>query len=88
MTIYVGNLDPAATEERLRELFAPFGPVRGITLITDPQTGRPRGFGFVEMDDESAAVAIAALDGTEQLGSVLRVNQARDRGAKPPRRAW
>ncbi len=88
MTIYVGNLAPHTTAARLEALFTPFGGVDKVTLITDPETGRLRGFGFVEMADEAARKAIAALDGVELLGSVLRVNEARDRGARPPRRAW
>ncbi|PIV80638.1 RNA-binding protein [bacterium CG17_big_fil_post_rev_8_21_14_2_50_64_8] len=88
MTIYVGNLAPETTEQHLRDLFAGFGPVDGVTLITDPASGRLRGFGFVEMEDGPGLEAVSVLDGTELLGSVLRVNEARDRGAKPPRRAW
>ncbi len=88
MTIYVGNLASETTAARLEELFTPFGEVDKVTLITDPETGRLRGFGFVEMADEAARNAIAALDGAKLLGSILRVNEARDRGARPPRRAW
>ncbi|MGD9547260.1 MAG: RNA recognition motif domain-containing protein [Candidatus Krumholzibacteriia bacterium] len=88
MTIYLGNLPPDATEEAVRGLFAAFGPVQQVTLITDPETGEPRGFGFVVMADEAAGAAIEALDGAEFAGAMLRVNEARDRGAKPPRRAW
>ncbi|MBU2500719.1 RNA-binding protein [bacterium] len=88
MTIYLGNLPPDATEETVRGLFAAYGPVQQVTLITDPGTGEPRGFGFVVMPDEAAGSAIEALDGAEFGGSMLRVNEARDRGAKPPRRAW
>ncbi len=88
VTIYVGNLDPAANSAQLGALFAPYGNVEKITLITDPETGRARGFGYVEMAAVAAEQAIASLDGVEFLGTVLRVNQARDRGARPPRRAW
>ncbi len=88
MTIYVGNLAPETGMKQLGTLFAPFGEVEKVLLITDPETGRPRGFGFVEMGDAEALQAIDALDGTELMGSVLRVNQARDRGARPPRRSW
>ncbi len=88
MTIYVGNLAPETTAAGVEALFAPFGRVEKVTLISDPQTGRLRGFGFVEMADAQARQAVAALDGAELQGAVLRVNEARDRGAKPPRRSW
>ncbi len=88
MTIYVGNLAPETGLQQLSSLFAPFGEVEKVLLMTDPQTGRPRGFGFVDMADDEALQAIDALDGTEFMGSVIRVNKARDRGASPPRRSW
>jgi len=87
-TIYLGNLPFSATEEDVRALFAPHGPVASVSLINDRETGRPRGFGFVEMEAEAADRAIDALDGTEYGGRSLRVNEARDRGARPPRRSW
>ena len=77
--IYVGNLPFSATEEEINGLFAAHGEVESIALITDRETGRPRGFGIVEMSDEGAASAIAALDGTELGGRNLRVNEARPR---------
>ena len=87
-TIYVGNLPFDASEEDVRRLFDKYGEVSKVSLINDRETGRPRGFGFVEMPPEDAAAAIDALDGAEFGGRSLRVNEARDRGARPPRREW
>ena len=86
MNIFVGNIDYSVTEQDLRELFAPYGVVDRITLITDRETGRPRGFGFVEMADDTAAkAAIAGLHGTELAGRPLNVNEARQREeGRPP----
>lgn len=88
--IYVGNLPFSATEEEINGLFAAHGEVESVALITDRETGRPRGFGFVEMSDEGAASAIAALDGTELGGRNLRVNEARPRrdGGSQARSSW
>ncbi len=77
--IYVGNLPFSATEEDIRQLFEAHGAVHSVTLITDRDTGRPRGFGFVEMDDEPARAAITALSGTEMGGRNLNINEARPR---------
>ncbi len=77
--LYVGNLPFTATEDELRELFAKHGTVNEVKLITDRDTGRPRGFGFVEMDDEGAQAAIAALSGYEMGGRPLRVDEAQER---------
>ena len=75
--LYVGNLPFSATEDELRELFARHGTVGSVNVITDRDTGRSRGFAFVEMDDGSAADdAMRALDGTEMGGRSLRVNEA------------
>lgn len=80
MTIYVGNLSFQATEEDLREVFAEYGEVKRISLPVDRETGRKRGFAFVEMADESHEdKAISELDGAEWLGRELRVNKARPR---------
>ncbi|NJN63961.1 MAG: RNA-binding protein [Acidobacteria bacterium] len=68
-SIYVGNLPFSATEDDVREMFAPYGEVAVVKLVMDRETGRPRGFGFVEMDDEAADAAIKALDG--QDGAVV-----------------
>ena len=76
--IYVGNLPYDITEDTLRELFAPHGTVDRVNIVMDRMTGRPRGFGFVEMSDDSAAeAAIAAINGTEVGGRTLTVNVAR-----------
>ncbi len=85
--IYVGNLPFSATDEQLEELFAKHGKVTSAKVIMDRETGRSRGFGFVEMEDGGAADnAIRALDGFELDRRSLRVNEARERGAGPPRR--
>jgi hypothetical protein len=78
--IYVGNLPYQATEDGVRELFAGFGTVQTVRLITDRETGRPRGFGFVEMA-EGGESAIGALDGKDFGGRRLYVNEARPREA-------
>jgi RNA recognition motif-containing protein len=77
--IYVGNLPFNATEETVRELFSHYGTVDSVNLITDRETGLPRGFGFVEMADEGAVAAIAALDKQDFGGRALNVNEARPR---------
>src|SRR5215475_15504992 len=83
--IFVGNLAFTVTEQDVRELFAPYGVVDRITLITDRETGRLRGFGFVEMaDDQAAQAAIAALNGQELAGRPLNVNEARQRDERRP----
>jgi cold-inducible RNA-binding protein len=80
MNIYAGNLSYDVTEEELREAFAAHGEVASAKIITDRDTGRSKGFGFVEMPDrEQAEAAIAALDGQELHGRALRVNEARAR---------
>lgn len=76
--IYVGNLAFSTTEAELRDLFSQYGPVSSVALITDRETGQPRGFGFVEMEN-GADAAIGALDGKEIGGRTLRVNEARPR---------
>lgn len=77
--IYVGNLSFKTTDEQLEELFAQYGKVSSVNIIQDRETGRSRGFGFVEMESEGASNAIEALDGQEFDGRSLRVNVARDR---------
>jgi RNA recognition motif-containing protein len=77
--IYVGNLPFSASDDAVRELFGKHGTVHSVALINDRETGRPRGFGFVEMDDDAAMAAIQALDGHEMDGRALRVNEAQDR---------
>jgi RNA recognition motif-containing protein len=77
--IYVGNLPFSATEEEVRKLFAQYGTVESASLVTDRETGRPRGFGFVEMSASDAARAIQNLNGKSMGGRPLRVNEAQER---------
>jgi RNA recognition motif-containing protein len=85
VNIFVGNLAFSATAEDLRQLFEPYGEVEKIQVVTDRETGRSRGFGFVEMPDSQAAkAAIAGLQGTQFAGRALTVNEAKPR---EPRRA-
>ena len=85
--IYVGNLPYNATEDDLRALFAQYGSVQSLSLITDRETGQPRGFAFVEMN-EGVNEAIAALDQKDYGGRNLRVNVARPREEGGPKRRW
>jgi RNA recognition motif-containing protein len=78
-TIYVGNLPFSATEDQIRDAFAKHGNVLSVKLISDRETGRPRGFGFVEMEDAEADAAVADLNGKDFGGRTLRVNEARER---------
>jgi len=77
--IYVGNFPYSATEEEVEQLFGQHGEVISVALPTDRETGRPRGFGFVEMSNEDAAKAIEALDGADFGGRSLAVSEARPR---------
>ena len=78
--LYVGNLSYKTTEDGLRTMFAEFGEVASATVITDRDSGRSKGFGFIEMESEQAATAaITALNGKELDGRTLRVNMAMDR---------
>jgi RNA recognition motif-containing protein len=79
--IYVGNLPFTATEDEVRTLFAGHGTVETVALPTDRDTGRPRGFAFVQMSSSDAAKAIGALNGHSLGGRSLRVNEAQDRPA-------
>jgi len=75
--LYVGNLPWSATEQELRELFGEFGSVESVAVITDRETGRSRGFGFIEIDSaDGADKAIEQLDGRDFGGRALRVNEA------------
>ena len=93
-SIFVGNLPFSVTEAEVNGLFAQYGNVMSVKLIADRETGRPRGFGFVEMEDKEAEIAIQALNGKDMAGRSLRVNEARERegaagagaGRRPPRR--
>ena len=86
--IYVGNLPFSSTEEDVRALFAAHGEVLSCVLPTDRDTGRPRGFGFVEMQAADAAQAIQALNGHELAGRALKVNEARPREERDNRGRW
>jgi RNA recognition motif-containing protein len=88
--IYVGNLPFSATEATVRELFAQHGTVESVALITDRDTGQPRGFGFVEMPRPDAARAIQNLNGQDMGGRALKVNEAQDkpRGGGGGQRRW
>ncbi len=78
--LYVGNLPFSVTEDELRDLFARHGEVQSVNVIMDRETGRPRGFGFIEMGDSSAASdAMRALDGSDLGGRNIKVNEAQDR---------
>jgi cold-inducible RNA-binding protein len=77
--IYVGNLPFSATEDSVRTLFAQYGTVESVALINDRETGRPRGFGFVEMSKTDAAKAIQSLNGQDMGGRPLKVNEAQDK---------
>ena len=80
MKIYVGNLSFETTETEIRELFGQYGEVEEVNLITDRETGRPRGFGFIEIrNDQAARDAIGALDGTEFGSRQIKVNEAKPR---------
>ncbi|HEY3203557.1 MAG TPA: RNA-binding protein [Thermoanaerobaculia bacterium] len=80
MKLYVGNLSYSATENELRDLFSPFGAVDSVAVITDRDTGRSKGFGFVEFaNDAEAQAAISALNGKEISGRALTVSPARPR---------
>ena len=83
-TIYVGNLPWSTTSSDLEAMFAPHGAVRAAEVISDRETGRSRGFGFVEMEtDDGLQAAIAALNGHEMNGRPLTVNEARERTPRP-----
>lgn len=87
MKIYVGNLSFRATDEDLRAAFEPYGEVVSARVINDRETGRSRGFGFVEMlNNDQANDAIAHVNGTEIVGRAVRCNEAQDRPDRPFRR--
>ena len=86
--IYVGNLPFSSTEEEIRDLFSQHGDVLSVSLISDRETGRPRGFGFVKMEEDGAASAIKELDGTDFGGRPLKVNESRGRSARPAKREY
>ena len=82
MSIYIGNLSFEVVDEDLKSVFAEYGSVKRVHCPTDRETGRPRGFAFVEMStEEEEAAAIEALDGAEWMGRTMRVNEAKPRTA-------
>ena len=86
MNIYVGNLPYSVTDTDLRETFSRFGEVSQVNLIADKFTGESKGFGFVEMDNNSEAdAAIKGLNGTDMSGRNIKVNQAKPRAERPSR---
>jgi RNA recognition motif-containing protein len=98
MRIYVGNLPYSVTREQLADLFAPFGEVADVHVVSDRQTGRPKGFAFVEMDDAGAQKAMSQLNGSVLDDRAITVNEARPQterregsyrdGDRPQQRRW
>ena len=89
MNIYVGNMSFDATEDEVRQLFAEFGEVTSVNIIADRDSGRPKGFGFVEMAQaEQAQNAMKALNGKEFKGRALNVNEARPKTDRPRHQRW
>ncbi len=84
--IYCGNLPFSTNDDELRGMFDEFGSVNDASIVSDRETGRSRGFGFVDMDADGAARAIEALDGLDYKGRNLKVNEARPREERPPQR--
>ena len=85
MNIFVSNINYATREDQLQELFSEFGDVQSCKIITDRETGKSRGFGFVEMSDEEGGQAIESLNGKEFNGKELNVSEAKPREEKPRR---
>jgi RNA recognition motif-containing protein len=89
MSVYVGNLSFDVTSEDLQEVFAEYGTVSRVQMPTDRETGRLRGFAFVEMSAEAEeTAAIEALDGAEWMGRNLKVNKAKPRESRPASGGW
>ena len=86
--IYVGNLPWSISDDRLAEVFAAYGDVISARVVTDRDTGRSRGFGFVEMENADADEAIRGLDGNDIDGRPLKVNEAKPREPRPQRNRW
>ena len=84
-TLFVGNLPFSATEAEVRSLFEQYGRVEDVKIVNDRDTGRPRGIAYVDMPSSDAQDAFQHVNGLEMNGRVLRVDQARDRSARPPR---
>jgi RNA recognition motif-containing protein len=88
-SIYVGNIPFSASQDDLYDMFQAYGQVSSVKVVADRETGRPRGFAFVEMEDDGEAMdAISALDGSEMGGRNLRVNEARPREPRDRGRRW
>jgi len=88
MNMYVGNLPYSVSEDDLRTVFAEFGEVASVNIITDRVSGQSKGFGFVDMPNNSEAdKAIKALNGSDLHGRSIKVNQAKPRGERSPRRS-
>lgn len=86
MNIYAGNLSYSVTDDDLREMFEPYGEVSRASVISDRESGRSKGFGFVEMtNDDEAKSAIDALNGKDLKGRAINVNEARPRPERPQR---
>ena len=85
MNIYVGNVQYSTTEDQIRELFEQFGTVNEIKMINDRETGRYRGFSFVEMEDEAAQAAIEGLNNHDLNGRNLQINEAKERTERSER---
>jgi RNA recognition motif-containing protein len=83
--LYVGNLPWSTTEEELKNFFSSFGAVESVTIVMDRETGRSRGFAFVEVDSDAVEEIIASADGQELGGRNIRVDKAQER-SRPPRR--
>lgn len=81
--LYVGNLPFSTNEDEIRDMFAAYGEVQSVNLIVDRETGRLRGFGFVEMNEEGANAAMEALNGKAFGGRDLRINEAQERQSRP-----
>jgi RNA recognition motif-containing protein len=92
MNIYVGNVPLSTTETELRGIFSEYGEVHSVKIITDRETGRSRGFGFVEMSENIARKAIAELNGADYEGKQLTVNEAKPKtsnsGPRDRKRSW
>jgi RNA recognition motif-containing protein len=86
--LYVGNLPYTSKEDELHDLFAAHGTVHSVNVVMDRETGRGRGFAFVEMDDEDAISAMESLNGTEFGGRALKIDEARPRPDRRERRSW
>jgi len=84
-SIYVGNLPFSASEDELRTMFASYGNVQSVKIVTDRDTGKPRGFAFVQMDADRAGTAVQELNGRQMGGRTLRINEAQERAPRSPR---